>query len=536
MSKGCSWANRLEPSAGIFRPMNFSLRLALSLAALVTCTAVMGVAALAAMNQQHRRVQTTNDRYDDLRGLYEIGSRAVTARLLLNAGAVDTTEVRQQLLAAVQAADRLLARLPASPEQQRSHQRATLENMRSNLESALVAGRPSDADRPISPSAAPLAALNACLSQVAALSAQASSDIAEERVAINQQVVRAQWMLGATLAGTLVLALALGVMQHRSIARPVRALRRGVAHMADRLPAQPIGECGPGEFRLLIRQFNDMSRVIRALEESLKNQVETKSRQLIRSERLAGLGYLAAGLAHEINNPLGVIGGYAQTMLRRLDTNPDSAASERERHDLSDALRTISDEVFRCQDITSGLLKMSRHGEERVEGAVDMQPLVVRVTQMLQHLPLASERQIIVQSAVNGPTVIRGHHGQLTQVLVNLVTNALEATDPGSGVVRVSIASQAASILIRVEDNGCGMNAETLAHAFDPLFTDKPSRGLSGFGLGLSVSHAIIERHGGRIDASSAGPGRGSAFVIELPALAADLPTIHSGASQGELA
>jgi signal transduction histidine kinase len=140
---------------------------------------------------------------------------------------------------------------------------------------------------------------------------------------------------------------------------------------------------------------------------------------------------------------------------------------------------------------------------------------------MISRLPVCAERSVSLEHADGLPLIVHGHRAQLTQVFVNLLTNALEATEPGVGRVRITMRSQSNAALVRVEDNGCGMTQDTIEHAFDPLFTDKPNRGLAGCGLGLSVSHGIIERHGGRIDAASDGLGRGSTFIVEIPAATA---------------
>ncbi len=513
--------------------MNFTIRQAMGLALLVACTAVTGLAAVVAVNQQHARLKTTDERYEELQGLHEIMSRTHAAQLLLT-GDGEPAVVRRQLLEAVQAADRLINRLDATPPQSRSHFRATLENIRSSLESSLVADDDRSAADPVQQeSPASIATLKACLAQIASLTDDATAAIAQDRVETIAHVQGARRMIAVLAAGTLLLALGLGWVQHRAVVPPLRMLRRGVEQMASGRRDAPIPEVGPREFRSLIAQFNHMSAQIHALEDSLNGQVEARNRQLIRSERLAGLGYLAAGLAHEINNPLGVIGGYAETMLRRLeDVKSDQAdgqddgsrspmAATTMASELSDALRTITDEVFRCRDITTALLQMSRAGtSEEQHEPIDLHALVERVADMSRRLPAASQRNIIIDHAHAGPLITRGHRAQLTQVLVNLITNAFESVEPATGEVRITVASQSGSALIRIEDNGCGMNDDTLEHVFDPLFTDKPRRGLTGFGLGLSVSHGIIERHGGRIDAASEGPGRGSVFTIELPALA----------------
>lgn len=497
--------------------MSFNARLALSIMVLVACTGVMGIAGLFTLNELHARAGASEELYDELRGVYEIGHRAATARLLLNAANPDDAEIRRQLIGALRETDQLLAKAADETGGSSESFAGPLRKIRSGLEAALVADRGSD-----DPAKNALA-LNSSLGHVARIATAAKSDILANRRRTAGQVETARWMLGALFGGALVLAVVLGLAQHRAISRPMRVLRQGIERMAGHQTRQPLPERGPREFRRLIRQFNTMADSIWTLEQSLSQQVEVKSRQLIRSERLAGLGYLAAGLAHEINNPLGVIGGYAETMLRRLDAtaidgHADTPLQDDMRHDLSDSLRIISDEVFRCRDITTGLLQMTRHGDEQAE-TLDLRVLVERVVQMIRRLPLCKGRQLVIDQPHSAPLLARGSRSQLTQVFLNLINNALEAVEPGRGVVTVSIASQAGSALIAVADNGCGMTPESLDRVFDPLFTDKPHRGLTGVGLGLSVSHGIIERHGGRLDARSDGPGLGSTFLIELPAI-----------------
>ncbi len=493
--------------------MRFSIRLALSIAVLVACTAVMGIAGLLAVNDAQDRFRATDERYEELRGLYEIGHRAAAARLLLNATPPDAPEIRHQLVAALRETDRLLALAGETPGGPRAALSAPLQEIRTNIEAAIVANRDPQA------SARDAQTLNSSLGQVAACATAANRDILANRAETARRVERARWTLGVVLGATLLVAVLLGTAQHQSIARPLRALRRGVERISAGQLGERIPQRGPRDFRNLIDQFNQMAGTIQALESSLSRQVEIKSRQLILSERLAGLGYLAAGLAHEINTPLAVIGGHAETMLRRLGTAPLAPGTA---GDVAGALRTITEEVFRCRDITAGLLQMTRHGDEPPPPeAIDLSALVERAVEMIRRLPSCARRRLEITEAFEGPLLARGSRAQLMQVLLNLLTNALDATEPGGGHVSVSIASQAGSALIRISDNGRGMTPEVLSRVFDPLFSGMPPGGRGGFGLGLSISHAIIERHGGRIDARSDGPGRGSTFLVELPALSA---------------
>jgi two-component system, NtrC family, sensor kinase len=336
--------------------------------------------------------------------------------------------------------------------------------------------------------------------------------------------------VGGVLSATILVAGVVGVRQYRSIMGPVRALDRAVTRIAGIELDHRVPEQGDREFRRLIGEFNRMSATIQRLHESMSRQVEIKSRQLVRSERLASVGTLAAGLAHEINNPLGIIAGYAQTTLRRLDRAADDESRREALARAGQTLRVICEEAFRCRDIAGRLLEMARPGEEEPKPVV-LAAVAREAIELVQHLPVASGRGLECRIEERDARVAcLGQSAELLQVLINLLTNALEATEPGSGRVVISMADAEDRAIVEVLDNGCGMDEETVARAFDPFFTDKPRRGLSGVGgtaggggsgLGLSISHAIVERHGGRLFAQSDGPGRGSTFTVELPAMGA---------------
>jgi signal transduction histidine kinase len=139
----------------------------------------------------------------------------------------------------------------------------------------------------------------------------------------------------------------------------------------------------------------------------------------------------------------------------------------------------------------------------------------------VQGLPAYRSRKIEIESSADGAAVM-ATETEVKQVLLNLVINALEATDPKRGVVRIRTTRTGDRLVLEVSDNGKGMTQDTLDHIFEPFFTDK--RGVTesneqhGTGLGLSITHAIVQQHGGRIHAHSAGPGKGSRFTVELPA------------------
>ena len=133
------------------------------------------------------------------------------------------------------------------------------------------------------------------------------------------------------------------------------------------------------------------------------------------------------------------------------------------------------------------------------------------------------DRTITVRAESREPLIVDAVEGEMKQVLMNLLINALEATDDGTGEVRVTVTrDDEHHVTLVVSDNGRGMSSGTLERVFEPFFTERPRDPASpprpGTGLGLSITHAIIQSHGGRITAHSDGPGRGSRFVIELPA------------------
>ncbi len=279
-----------------------------------------------------------------------------------------------------------------------------------------------------------------------------------------------------------------------------------------------IDERGDREFRRLIRHFNRMSHALESMHSSMRSQVEMKSRQLLRSEQLAAVGTLAAGLAHEINNPLAIIAGHSQTTLRRLDRASSPADHAAALAKARDTLQIVCQEAFRCRDIASQLLHLAQPIDRDPE-PIALDALAGRAIDLIHRLPASSGHELIYRC--DGPAddlTTQGHPAQLLQVLLNLLTNSLEACEPNRGRILLSLERRAATLSLSISDNGRGMTPDTLAHAFEPFFTDKPRRGLEGCGLGLSISHAIVERHQGRLYATSEGPHQGTTFTLELPA------------------
>lgn len=271
------------------------------------------------------------------------------------------------------------------------------------------------------------------------------------------------------------------------------------------------------EMSELAESFNAMTANFQEIKQDLNRQVQQRTREVVRSEQMASVGFLAAGVAHEINNPLATIAWSAESLESRLQEilAPDSprAAAERQREidSLQKYLRRIQDEAFRCKGITSSLLDFSRLGDAKKTPTV-LNELLQSVIDMVQTLGRYRRRQI--EFHPQETFTLQVNPQEIKQVALNLITNALDSVEDG-GTVWLNLRRVGDRVEWSVRDNGCGMTEDVLQHLFEPFFTRK--RDGQGTGLGLSITYRIIEEHGGRIEAQSAGPGLGSTLTIYLP-------------------
>ena len=231
---------------------------------------------------------------------------------------------------------------------------------------------------------------------------------------------------------------------------------------------------------------------------------------MVRSERLAGIGLLAAGVAHEINNPLSTIAMAAESLESR--SHQPLTKAEHDDTDLTcHYLGMIQREAFRCQQITSKLLEFSR-GDDGPRTRTDLTSMILEVLSMVRCLGKYRDRN--VEFAHQKPCYVQANGPEIKQVILNLVINALEAMDGGQ-TLRIEITEQIDQVFLTFEDEGCGMTPEVLENLFEPFFTQ--TKNGKGTGLGMSISHRIISDHNGTIEARSDGPGQGSRFRILLP-------------------
>jgi signal transduction histidine kinase len=294
---------------------------------------------------------------------------------------------------------------------------------------------------------------------------------------------------------------------------PILQLHKGVQHLTRGDYGYRIRVDTTCEMSELAEAFNDMSRHIQEDRADKERQIEERSKQLVLSERMAGAGFLASGVAHEINNPLSVIMTAAYGLDMLLNDDVLSGLKEADRADVREYLKLIQSESERCERITKKLLDFS-HGRGGDRNLYDVKAIVDEVVNMVGHLSRYQDRRITIDSPealhawINAP--------EIKQVILNLLANALDATRSG-GQVALSLKEFHDEVEISVQDDGIGMSQEQLRHIFEPFFTTKDVG--KGTGLGLSISHRIVQDQGGTLQAASEGPGKGARFSIRLPRL-----------------
>ncbi len=248
----------------------------------------------------------------------------------------------------------------------------------------------------------------------------------------------------------------------------------------------------------------------------LDRQVRERTREVIQNEQLASVGFLAAGVAHEINNPLATIAWSAESLQSRIAELAMLPATEGNANDelheaLTTNLRRIEEEAYRCKGITEKLLDFSRLSEVR-RASTDLVELVADVVTMVGKVGKYRCKTLRIHS--DEAVIADINPQEIRQVVLNLVTNALESVNCDGAVdVYVQTSNECASVT--VADNGCGMSQEVLKHLFEPFFTRR--RDGTGTGLGLSITYRIVSQHGGSLIANSDGDGCGSRIEMLLP-------------------
>ena len=305
--------------------------------------------------------------------------------------------------------------------------------------------------------------------------------------------------LGIALVG-MVGALVVSSFLAKGVLRPIRKLIFASHQWAGGNLDYRVETTQKDEIAELTKTFNLMASSLRERDEKLK---EYTAQQIMKSERLATLGQLAAGVAHEINNPLGAILMYSHLSLEEMDAEDPWRKN----------LEKVTAEATRCKNIVRGLLDFARQSEPNVVEA-DANEILSRTLSLLQNQAQFQNITITTTLCSSLPKAMMDS-GQIQQVFTNIILNAAEAID-GQGEIKIVTRATEDGQYIEIElaDTGCGIPQENIEKIFDPFFTTKEVG--HGTGLGLAVSYGIISRHRGTIEVKSS-PGKGTTFVVRLP-------------------
>ncbi len=333
----------------------------------------------------------------------------------------------------------------------------------------------------------------------------------------------ANWIAG--ISATILMGLFIHLF-YRWVFRPLRVLVKGSRRVAAGEFDHRITLQSHDEMAELATAMNAMTSRFQAIRDDLDHQVQIRTKQVIRGEQLASVGFLAAGVAHEINNPLASIAMCAESLESRVGDVVD--LNDEQNGVIRNYLRMIQQEAFRCKEITEKLLDFSRLGESR-RHETDLNELVQGVVEMVHHLGKYKHKRLEFQPG--GPVVANINAPEIKQVVLNLITNGLDCVEDG-GLLQVEVSTQGTEAELVFTDDGCGMTPEVREHLFEPFFTRK--RNGQGTGLGLSIAYRILTDHQGHLEATSDGPGCGSQFRVTLPL--AETPKLETNAGRKQAA
>ena len=271
------------------------------------------------------------------------------------------------------------------------------------------------------------------------------------------------------------------------------------------------------ELRDAHNELTDWARTLEARVEQKTQELKRAHDQMMRVEKMASIGKLAAVVAHEINNPLAGILTYAKLLKKWFAKGaiPDGTGRENDsrRYEVLSSLDLIESESRRCGEIVKNLLTFARATPLNFE-PTNLKQIIDRCTLLVQHRLALGNIQLRLQVDQGLPQV-RCDPAQIEQVLLALMMNAIDAMPAGGNlIVSLQFLAEKSRVQLQVKDDGAGISPELLPKLFEPFVTTKESG--HGVGLGLAISQSIIERHQGRINVASE-PGRGTVFTITLP-------------------
>ncbi|TAJ07560.1 MAG: HAMP domain-containing protein [Planctomycetota bacterium] len=310
-------------------------------------------------------------------------------------------------------------------------------------------------------------------------------------------------VLALVLTGLAVLG-ALSALVALRIIGPLQRLRAGAQRLGRGELSLRLDDEGRDEIGALTRELNHMAGELEASRSDLQRRVEERTRELMRAARLADLGTLAAGIAHEINNPLASIASSAEGLQRRVREGRVSAAEQNE------YLEVIAKEAYRVHEITQRMLAFARN---EPAGRAPFRPgeALAETRTLLEHHARRRDVRVELDVAPDLP-LFRGVEAHWRQLVLNLLLNAIDAA-PRQSAVEVRCHAGHGQLVLEVRDRGAGVAAADVDRIFDPFFTTKQPG--QGTGLGLAIVHRVVEEHGGSIEVLDAEPG--AVFRVRLP-------------------
>ena len=311
------------------------------------------------------------------------------------------------------------------------------------------------------------------------------------------EIQNAQWILVTVVAFAILLSFVLLSVLLVLVEQPLQELMNTISRVrTGDLSARVAFAKREDDIGALGRQFNEM---VQTLDQNHAEIEELHRREMLRAEHLASLGELAAGLAHEIRNPLAGIAGVVDVMGKELPASSPSRA----------VMGDVQNEVLHIQNILNDLLSYSRPRPPNFHPA-DINTTVEQAIQLARQQVLTKPIRVLYEPVPALPEVLHDP-ALIQQVILNLLLNGIQAIT-GDGTVEVSSSLEDDFVLIQVSDTGRGIAPDALSKIFKPFFTTRSE----GTGLGLSLANGIVQSHGGRIDVSSA-IQKGTRFKVWLP-------------------
>ncbi|MBI4378252.1 MAG: HAMP domain-containing protein [Nitrospinae bacterium] len=314
-----------------------------------------------------------------------------------------------------------------------------------------------------------------------------------------------------TILAAILLTVFVSMFISKMLTHPLSKLKKGVQFIGKGYLDYRLDVKSGDEIEELASEFNNMAEKLNKYNRYLEDKVEERTRkvrdyerQLIQSEKMASLGLLAAGIAHEINNPIGIIVNRIECLKME---NKNGDIPEKVIKDLD----TLMHHAMRVSKITGNLLSFSRESSHEFHPQ-DINKIIEKVLMFIESA--ISKKGIALEKSLDGRLpLVFGNAGGLEQVFLNIIHNAMDATGSG-GRIRVETRSNGSYVNIIISDTGYGIPDEYLRRIFDPFFTTKEIG--KGTGLGLSISYGIIKEHGGEIRVESE-VSKGTAFTVVLP-------------------